>query len=192
MKSPAQIFAQISSETRASSGREAEEQDWMRSCVSRGKGIWSTLPVAYNSATCGQGAAASLHAPASSCTTASGLKGCCTDVAAHRSIATGPIDAAICAALPNDAAEFEIGRSRAAGLCVVELSTTTAAGRRNFFFYACSGQRQFSNVSFSGFGLWVRVLGSVYHNRFPNSNPNLNHNSNRNITLTPILTPNSS
>ena len=65
-------------------------------------------------------------------------------------------------------------------------------GVRNFFFYACSGQRQCSTVSFSGFGLWVRVrvLGSVYHNRFPNSNPNLNHNSNRNLTLTPILTPN--
>ena len=62
------------------------------------------------------------------------------------------------------------------------------------FFYACSGQRQFSTVSFSGFGLWVRarVLGSDNHNRFPNSNPNLNHNSNRNLTLTPILTPNSS
>ena len=59
---------------------------------------------------------------------------------------------------------------------------------------ACSGQRQFSTVSFSGFGLWVRVmvLGSVYDNRFPNSNPNLNHNSNRNLTITPILTPNSS
>ena len=26
---------------------------------------------------------------------------------------------------------------------------------RNFFSYACSGQRQFSTVSFSGFGLWV-------------------------------------
>ena len=65
---------------------------------------------------------------------------------------------------------------------------------RNFFSYACSGQRQFSTVSFSGFGLWVkvRVLGSDNHNRFPNSNPNLNHNSNRNRTLTPILTPNSS
>ena len=68
------------------------------------------------------------------------------------------------------------------------------SGTRNFFSYACSGQRQFSTVSFSGFGLWVRVrvLGSVYHNRFLNSNPNLNHNSNCNITLTPILTPNSS
>ena len=66
--------------------------------------------------------------------------------------------------------------------------------QRNFFSYACSGQRQFSTVSFSGFGLWVRVrvLGSDNHNRFPNSSPNLNDNSNRNITLTPILTPNSS
>ena len=145
MKSPAQIFARISSETRASSGREAEEQDWMRSCVSRGKGIWSTLPVAYNSATCGQGAAASLHAPASSCTTASGLKGCCTDVAAPWSIATGPIDAAICAALPNAAAEFEIGRSRAAGLCVVELSTT-AAGRSSSTA-ACISCSIFSNAA---------------------------------------------
>ena len=61
-------------------------------------------------------------------------------------------------------------------------------------YAARTGQRQFSTVSFSGFGSWVRVrvLGSVYHTRFPNSNPNLNHNSNRNITLTPILTPNSS
>ena len=60
--------------------------------------------------------------------------------------------------------------------------------------YACSGQRQFSTVSFCGFGLWVRVrvLGSDNHNRFPNSNPNLNHNSNRNLILAPILTPNSS
>ena len=68
------------------------------------------------------------------------------------------------------------------------------SGTRNFFLYACSGQRQFSTVSFSGFGSWVRVrvLGSVYHTRFPNSNPNLNQNYNRNITLTPILTPNSS
>ena len=68
------------------------------------------------------------------------------------------------------------------------------ARTRNFFFYACSGQRQFSTVSFSGFGLWVRVkvLGSVYHNRFPNSNPNLIHNCSRNLTLTQILTPNSS
>ena len=68
------------------------------------------------------------------------------------------------------------------------------SGARNFFSYACSGQRQFSTVSFSGFGLWVRVriLGSDTHNRFPNSNPNLNHNSNRNLTITPILTPNSS
>ena len=32
-----------------------------------------------------------------------------------------------------------------------------AAGARNFFSYACSGQRQFSTVSFIGFGLWVRV-----------------------------------
>ena len=65
---------------------------------------------------------------------------------------------------------------------------------RNFVSYACSGQRQFSTVSFSGFGLWVRVrvLDSDNHNRFPNSNPNLNHTSNRNLTLTPILTPNSS
>ena len=57
-----------------------------------------------------------------------------------------------------------------------------------------SGQRQFSTVSFSGFGLWdrVKVLGTVYHNRFPNSNPNPIHNSNRNLTLTQILTPNSS
>ena len=64
---------------------------------------------------------------------------------------------------------------------------------RNLFFYACSGQRQFSTVSFRGFGLWarVKVLGSVYHNRFPNSNPNIIHNSNRNLTLTQILTPNS-
>ena len=58
------------------------------------------------------------------------------------------------------------------------------SGTRNFFFYACSGQRQCSTVSFSGFGLWVRVkvLGSVYHNRFPNSNPNLIHNSSRNLS----------
>ena len=70
----------------------------------------------------------------------------------------------------------------------------TLTRERNFFSNACSGQRQFSTVSFSGFGLWVRVrvLGSANHNRFPNSNPNLNHNSNRNLTLTPILTPNSS
>ena len=56
--------------------------------------------------------------------------------------------------------------------------------------YACSWQRQFSTVSFSGFGLWVRVrvLGNVYRNHFPNSNPILNHNPNRNLTLTPILT----
>ena len=65
---------------------------------------------------------------------------------------------------------------------------------RVIFFYACSGQRQFSTVSFSGFGLLVRVkvLGSVYHNCFPDSNPNLIHHSNRNLTLTQILTPNSS
>ena len=68
------------------------------------------------------------------------------------------------------------------------------SGTRNFFSYACSGQRQFSTVSFSVFGLCVRVrvLGSDNHNRFPNSNPNLNHNYNRNLTLTPMLTPNSS
>ena len=74
------------------------------------------------------------------------------------------------------------------------LSEISRRGARNFFSYACSGQQQFSTVSFSGFGLWVRVrvLGSDNHKRFPNSNPNLNHNSNRNITLTPILTPNSS
>ena len=46
---------------------------------------------------------------------------------------------------------------------------------------------------FGGFRLWVsvrvlRVLGSVYHNRFPNTNHNLNHNPNRNLTLTTILT----
>ena len=65
---------------------------------------------------------------------------------------------------------------------------------RVIFFYACSGQRQFSTARFGGFWLWVRVrgLGSVYYNRFPNSNPNLNHNPNRTLTLTPILTPNSS
>ena len=74
------------------------------------------------------------------------------------------------------------------------MATVTQAGWRNFFPYACSGQRQFPTGSFSGFGLWVRVrvLGSDNHNRFPNSNHNLHHNSNRNLTLTPILTPNSS
>ena len=73
------------------------------------------------------------------------------------------------------------------------VSPPAGSGARNFFSYTCSGQRQFSTVSFSGFGLWVRVrvLGSDNLNRVPNSNPNLNHNSNRNLTLTPILTPNS-
>ena len=107
--SPAQIFARISSETRASSGREAEEQDWMRSCVSRGKGIDSQLPGAYNSATCGQGAAASAHAlaPTGSWTTASGITGaalpnaagglegagscvCCFQTAPNGAAASGP------------------------------------------------------------------------------------------------------
>ena len=68
------------------------------------------------------------------------------------------------------------------------LKKTCGHADRVFFFYACSGQRQFSTVSFSGFGLWVKVLGSVYHNRFPNSNPNLIHNSSRNLPLTQILT----
>ena len=74
------------------------------------------------------------------------------------------------------------------------VTVLSAGGTRNFFSYACSGQRQFSTVSFSGFGLWVRVrvLGSDNHNRVPNSNPNINHNSNRNLTLPPILLPNSS
>ena len=71
------------------------------------------------------------------------------------------------------------------------VSPPAGSGARNCFSYACSGQRQFSTVSFSGFGLWVRVLGSDNLNRVPNSNPNLNRNSNRNLTLTPILTPNS-
>ena len=80
------------------------------------------------------------------------------------------------------------------GIAVSRRPGADPAGPRNFFSYACSGQRQFSTVSFSGFGLWVRVrvLGSDNHNSVPNSNPNLNHNSNRNLTLTPILTPNSS
>ena len=55
-------------------------------------------------------------------------------------------------------------------ICV---DTNFMSGSRNFFSYACSGQRQFSTVSFSGFGFWVRVLCSDNHNRFPNSNPNL-------------------
>ena len=60
------------------------------------------------------------------------------------------------------------------------------AARVIFFATLVPGMQQFSTVSFSGFGLWVRVrvLGSDNHKRFPNSNPNLNHNSNRNITLT--------
>ena len=55
-----------------------------------------------------------------------------------------------------------------------------------------SGSFQLSDWAGLRYGLWVRVrvLGSVYHNRLPNSNPNINHNHNRNITLTPILTPN--
>ena len=41
---------------------------------------------------------------------------------------------------------------------VISIKVTGYIARsRNFFSYACSGQRQFSTVSFSGFGLWVRV-----------------------------------
>ena len=38
-------------------------------------------------------------------------------------------------------------------------------------------------------GVRVRVLSSIYHNRFHHSKPNLNHNPNRNLTLNPNPDP---
>ena len=51
-----------------------------------------------------------------------------------------------------------------------------------YFFLFCStivpgsGRFQLSNLAGLGYAFCVRVLGIIYHNRFPNPKINLNHN----------------
>ena len=58
--------------------------------------------------------------------------------------------------------------------------TNLSPGRAIFVSTLVPGSGSFQlppSSLYGGFGLWVRVrvLGSVYHHRFPNTNPNLNH-----------------